>query len=86
MKALDLQELHEEYWAGCQHHFIKYKTTDVVEFTKFISRNLFMRIPAMLYYVGVILGRFNLNEYLVVLSVVVLEGKISELPHHGMAE
>lgn len=40
----------------------------------------------MLYYVGVILGRFNLNEYLVVLSVVVLEGKISELPHHGMAE
>lgn len=27
-------------------HFIKYKTTSTVEFTKFLNRNLFMGIPA----------------------------------------
>lgn len=34
-----------EYQAGCQHHFIKYKITSAVEFTKLVNRNLFMEIP-----------------------------------------
>lgn len=34
-----------EYQAGCQHHFIKYKTTSAVEFIKLVNRNLFMGIP-----------------------------------------